>query len=96
MKCKGICHRFAAKRPVSGYRYAEGQKLCIMCGIFVDTNQMIILRCPCCDNKLRMKSYKHKHKHKQNTYSKKVDKYLQDNKVFSAEASSPLLIVPYN
>ena len=60
MKCKGICYRFAARKPASGSRYAEGHKPCMVCGIFLDTNRMLALKCPCCNNKLRMNSYEHK------------------------------------
>ena len=67
MKCKGICYRFAAKKPKSGYRYLEGQRPCSICGIFIDTNGMTTFRCPCCNNRLRMNSYKHK-QHRQIYY----------------------------
>lgn len=55
MKCKGICYRFAAKKPLGGYRFAVGQRPCSVCGIFVDSLS-IGIRCPCCNNKLRLNS----------------------------------------
>lgn len=55
MKCKGICYRFAAKKPLGGYRFAAGQRPCSICGIFVDSLS-IGIRCPCCNNKLRLNS----------------------------------------
>jgi hypothetical protein len=55
MKCKGICYRFAAKKPLGGYRFAVGQRPCSICGIFVDSI-VIGIRCPCCNNKLRLNS----------------------------------------
>jgi hypothetical protein len=55
MKCKGICYRFAAKKPLGGYRFAVGQRPCSICGIFVDSLS-IGIRCPCCNNKLRLNS----------------------------------------
>lgn len=55
MKCKGICYRFAAKKPLGGYRFAVGQRPCSVCGIFVDSLSVGI-RCPCCNNKLRLNS----------------------------------------
>ena len=58
MKCKGICYRFAARKPASGSRYAEGHVWCVV--FFLDTNRMLALKCPCCNNKLRMNSYEHK------------------------------------
>ena len=56
MRCKGICYRFAAKKPSDGYRFAAGQRPCSICGIFVDVNLYSIYRCPCCNNKLRLAS----------------------------------------
>ncbi|MGI0066080.1 MAG: hypothetical protein ACREA5_03345 [Nitrosotalea sp.] len=55
MRCKGICYRFAAKKPLGGYRFAAGQRPCSVCGIFVDSLS-IGMRCPCCNNKLRLNS----------------------------------------
>ncbi|MGB9124009.1 MAG: hypothetical protein WCC55_00470 [Nitrosotalea sp.] len=55
MKCKGICYRFAAKKPLGGYRFAVGQRPCSVCGIFIDSLASGI-RCPCCNNKLRLNS----------------------------------------
>ncbi|MEO9308033.1 conserved hypothetical protein [Nitrosotalea sinensis] len=55
MKCKGICYRFAAKKPIGGFRFAAGQRPCSVCGIFVDSLSVGI-RCPCCNNKLRLNS----------------------------------------
>ena len=55
MKCKGVCYRFAAKKPLGGYRFAAGQRPCSVCGIFVDSLSLGI-RCPCCNNKLRLNS----------------------------------------
>ena len=55
LKCKGICYRFAAKKPLGGYRFAVGQRPCSVCGIFVDS-LLIGIRCPCCNNKLRLNS----------------------------------------
>jgi len=55
LKCKGICYRFAAKKPLGGYRFAVGQRPCSVCSIFVDSLS-IGIRCPCCNNKLRLNS----------------------------------------
>ena len=55
LKCKGICYRFAAKKPLGGYRFAVGQRPCSVCSIFVDS-LLIGIRCPCCNNKLRLNS----------------------------------------
>jgi predicted RNA-binding Zn-ribbon protein involved in translation (DUF1610 family) len=56
MKCRGICHRFAAKKPSHGYRYAVGQRPCTVCDIFIDAKGIDTVRCPCCNNKLRISS----------------------------------------
>lgn len=56
MRCKGICYRFAAKKPHGGYRFAAGQRPCSVCGIFVDSIPNGLFRCPCCNNKLRLTS----------------------------------------
>ena len=55
LKCKGICYRFAAKKPLGGFRFAVGQRPCSVCGIFIDSLSSGI-RCPCCNNKLRLNS----------------------------------------
>jgi DNA-directed RNA polymerase subunit RPC12/RpoP len=55
LRCKGICYRFAAKKPLGGYRFAAGQRPCSICGIFVNSLYAGI-RCPCCNNKLRLNS----------------------------------------
>jgi hypothetical protein len=52
MTCKGICHRHIAQER-SGGRYANGQKRCQVCQIYMKWDG---LRCPCCKSKLRSKS----------------------------------------
>ena len=52
MTCKGICHRHRAQER-SGDRYANGQKRCQVCQIYMKCDE---LRCPCCKSKLRTKS----------------------------------------
>jgi hypothetical protein len=72
LKCKGICYRFAAKKPLGGYRFAVGQRPCSICGIFVDSISSGI-RCPCCNNKLRLNSRNAKsRKNRFNIYSSKM------------------------
>ncbi|MDE1829528.1 MAG: hypothetical protein KGI25_04320 [Thaumarchaeota archaeon] len=56
MRCKGTCNRFAAKKPLDGFRFLAGQRLCSVCGIFIDVNLHPFQRCPCCNNKLRLNS----------------------------------------
>ena len=52
MGCKGICHRYVAKKPFMKGRYVVGQKRCSSCAIFIhwDGNN-----CPCCGIMLRTK-----------------------------------------
>jgi len=52
MTCKGICKRYKAKMPVNLTRYADGQKRCSTCVIFIRWDG---LRCPCCGMFLRLK-----------------------------------------
>jgi hypothetical protein len=73
LKCKGVCYRFAAKKPLGGYRFAAGQRPCSVCGIFVDSLSLGI-RCPCCNNKLRLNS--------RNTKSRKNRFNLPQSKIF--------------
>lgn len=52
--CRGICSEYKAKyTPSTGSgRYYNGQKRCQTCDIFI---QVEGLRCPCCNQRLRMK-----------------------------------------
>ena len=53
MTCKGVeCKRLQAKKPVDIGRYADGQKRCSTCELFIHFNGE---RCPCCNTKLRGK-----------------------------------------
>jgi hypothetical protein len=53
MTCRGICHRHRAQER-SGGRYANGQKRCQVCQIYMKWDG---LRCPCCRSRLRTKSH---------------------------------------
>ena len=52
MKCKKICYHYKVSRSATGIRYANGQKRCTECGIFISYGG---LSCPCCNCKLRTK-----------------------------------------
>jgi len=52
MPCKGICHRYKAKRAGNLSRYASGQKRCNTCEIFLNWDGHW---CPCCGKLLRSK-----------------------------------------
>jgi len=50
MACKGICNRYKAKWRNNQFRYANGQKRCNVCEIFVHWDGF---SCPCCGMLLR-------------------------------------------
>ncbi|MGI9567386.1 MAG: hypothetical protein ACR2LL_10290 [Nitrosopumilus sp.] len=52
MVCKGICHRYRAKKPGANSRYETGQKRCSQCDIFINWEGK---HCPCCGYVLRTK-----------------------------------------
>jgi len=52
MTCNGICERYQVKKPANGGRYANGQKRCQVCEIFIGWEG---LWCPCCNYRLRTK-----------------------------------------
>ncbi|KAG2478428.1 MAG: hypothetical protein NPMRTH1_520002 [Nitrosopumilales archaeon] len=52
MTCKGICHRYKALKPLHGkIRYAQGQKRCIRCDVYIKWDGLF---CPCCGSRLRV------------------------------------------
>ena len=59
--CKGICIRYKARKPISGGRYASGQKRCQICEVFMQTDE---LWCPCCGYRIRSKPRNSKYKAK--------------------------------
>jgi hypothetical protein len=50
MSCRGICIHHEAVKGVRGYRYAEGQKRCQVCCVFLIWEGAF---CPCCGMRLR-------------------------------------------
>ncbi|WP_316505770.1 hypothetical protein [Nitrosopumilus sp.] len=58
-KCKDICARYRASKTQGGPRYANGQKRCQICELFINWEG---LWCPCCGYGLipmpRNKKYK--------------------------------------
>ena len=52
MACKGICHNYKAKWISQTLRYANGQKKCIVCDVFLIWDGK---HCPCCSKVLRCK-----------------------------------------
>ncbi|PWU80745.1 MAG: hypothetical protein DLM72_10635 [Candidatus Nitrosopolaris wilkensis] len=64
MTCKGICVRHKAQKPVGSGRYANGQKRCQICEIFMKWDG---LWCPCCGYRLRTRPRNLKYKAKLRT-----------------------------
>lgn len=57
MSCNGICERFKAKKiPTISSWYAQGQKRCSVCEIFIKWDNSPY--CPCCSYKLRTRSFR--------------------------------------
>ena len=52
MTCKGTCIRHKAVGKMAGGRYANGQKRCQVCDIFLKWDGLF---CPCCGCKVRGK-----------------------------------------
>lgn len=52
MRCKGVCESYRALKNSSGARYADGQKRCQGCEIFIKWDGIF---CPCCGRRLRLK-----------------------------------------
>ena len=50
MVCKGMCHKYKAKWYARDDRYANGQKRCNVCELFVNWDGN---HCPCCGMLLR-------------------------------------------
>ena len=61
MTCNGVCVRYKATKPISGGRYASGQRRCQMCELFIKWEG---LWCPCCAYRLRTKPRNLKYKAK--------------------------------
>ena len=48
--CKDSCKQYRAKVPANRVRYANGQKFCSVCKVYVIQDD---IRCLCCGTKLR-------------------------------------------
>ena len=74
MVCKGICHRHKAKWGAQQYRYANGQKRCNVCEIFVNWDGRC---CPCCGMLLRTRPRISKYRQKFNAQTEEVVESLK-------------------
>jgi hypothetical protein len=74
MTCKGICVHYKA----ASNHYANGQKRCLVCDLFIKWNGLF---CPCCGYRLRIRPRKFKLKPKLTEQqvieeAKKIDKSM--------------------
>ena len=61
MTCKGICPKYKVAKKFGGGWYESGAKRCKICSLFVKWDG---IRCPCCNNVLRLKPLTGKNKEK--------------------------------
>lgn len=66
MPCKGRCQKYRAGMPVGMGRYANGQKRCQICDLFIKWDGIC---CPCCSYRLRTKPRNTKYKTKMRRHS---------------------------
>ena len=59
MGCQNQCKKYKAPKPRGGSRYANGQKYCTHCGVFMETKNR---NCPCCNYQLKVSPSSGKHK----------------------------------
>ncbi|RPJ24788.1 MAG: hypothetical protein EHM25_14105 [Nitrosopumilales archaeon] len=52
MTCKNVCEKFKSTKSLRGSYYAEGNKRCQVCEVFIKWNGK---NCPCCRSNLRTK-----------------------------------------
>lgn len=69
MVCRGVCGRYKAKWEAHQYRYANGQKRCNVCEVFLKWDGRC---CPCCGMSLRTRPRISKHKQKFNDHMKGI------------------------
>ena len=74
MPCKGTCHKFHHNIMRKGGIYANGNKRCQVCEIFINYNG---LRCPCCRYRLRTKPRNKRYKEKLRELQN--DKHMQEH-----------------
>ena len=59
MVCQNQCKKYRASKPKGGSRYANGQKYCTYCGVFMEIQNR---NCPCCNYQLKVSPSNGKHK----------------------------------
>ena len=70
MPCKGICHQHKPTWISQTLRYANGQKRCQCCEIYIKWDG---LWCPCCNYRLRSKPRNKKYREKYQSRIKKQE-----------------------
>jgi len=71
MTCKDICIRHRAQKPLATGRYANGQKRCQICELYMRWDSLF---CPCCGYRLRTKPRSLKYKIKLRTRKRVEEK----------------------
>lgn len=61
VSCSRVCVRYKAIMPKNMGQYATGQKRCNSCNVFLNWDGM---RCPCCNDRLRLAPRSSKYKEK--------------------------------
>ncbi|MDH3360980.1 MAG: hypothetical protein OEL56_02235 [Nitrosopumilus sp.] len=77
VSCNHVCIKYKALMPGNTTRYTAGQKRCNSCGVFLFWDG---LRCPCCNNRLRLAPRSSKYKEKF-LHSKSAKKEISINGV---------------
>ena len=90
MTCKGICIRHRAQKPLATGRYANGQKRCQICELYMRWDSLF---CPCCGYRLRTKPRSLKYKIKLRT-RKRVEEKQDVNDLYHLCSISNLLVHP--
>ena len=77
MICRVICIRYKAYGPIDPSRYANGQKHCRLCNLFIQWDE---LWCPCCEYRLRTRQRHSKYRAKLRE-QKQIDQVNKKEKV---------------
>lgn len=77
MICRRICIRYKAYKPIDSSRYANGQKHCRLCNLFIQWDG---LWCPCCGYRLRTRPRHSKYRAKLRE-QKQIDQVNKTEKI---------------
>ena len=94
MTCKGICIRHRALKPQGTGRYADGQKRCQVCQVFLKWENFW---CPCCGYRLRTRPRNVKYKSKLIAIRKTSESFLiQCNQSSPVQFIHPIIMISKN